>query len=299
MKLRALQEQGRTVNEELQRLIRKCKIKGLSERTIEQYTISVERFVAFRGNIGVSEITAEDIQDFTCEISNGLSPGSVNYHLRGIRTFFNYCKLSLEVPMVKEIKKQIIPFTAEQVKALLQQPNRQTFVGMRDYLMMQLLLDTGMRMMELCSICCKDVHKNHILILGKGGKERIVPVGEYCGWLLVDYLNQVKDIPEDQPIFVTVNNLPFNHSTLNKRIKKYAKQAEIEGVRCSCHTFRHTFARLYLLNGGDMFSLRKILGHESLDMVKRYVELFTSDIMTIHRRSSPSDSIFKKRQNQL
>jgi len=85
--------------------------------------------------------------------------------------------------------------------------------------------------------------------------------------------------------------MPLTKTYIETLLKRYAKKAGIEGVRCSPHTFRHTFAISYLRNGGDVFSLQHILGHSSLDVVRIYVNLAQVDIKAAHRRYSPADNM--------
>lgn len=299
MKRRTLQPKERTIEAELKRFLRTCETEGKSDRTIEQYRNSVVRFMKeVSGNINTELIGQDEIEDFTWGLKERLSPGSVNYYLRGLRAFINHLKLDLTVPMVKEVKKQITPFNEKQVRQIFQQINRKTFVGTRDHALLNLLFDTGIRINEAAGIRKKDILPGHVKVTGKGGKERVVPIGSYAMDSLRNYLEHVDDLPNDTPVFVSINNLPLNRHTVNDRIRLYVKKAGIENIRASCHTFRHTFARAYLINGGDMYSLRKILGHETLDMVKEYVELFTHDVIEIHKKHSPSDTLFRRREKK-
>jgi len=298
MSKRTLQPQKKLLGQELQKFLRTCETAGKSERTREQYRDAVKRLMELTGDIQVESLAQEDIGQFTLGLKETLAPGSVNYYLRGLRAFVNHLQLNVSVTMVKETKKQIIPFSEAQIRKFFQVINKNTFVGVRDDTLFNLLFDTGVRVSEATGICKEDIVGANIKVLGKGQKERIVPVGSHTLSKLQGYLEQVDDLPEDVPIFISENNVPLNRHTVNDRIRLYAKKAKIKGVRPSCHTFRHTFARAYLLNGGDMYTLQRILGHETLDMVRQYVFLFTSDIEAMHKKYSPGDSLFKKREKK-
>jgi integrase/recombinase XerD len=94
-------------------------------------------------------------------------------------------------------------------------------------------------------------------------------------------------------LFLSERGLPLTESGIQQMLRRYSRKAGISGVRCSPHTFRHTFAKNYLLNGGDVFSLQKILGHSSLASVRTYLNLFANDIKTQHQRFSPVDTMAK------
>ena len=92
-------------------------------------------------------------------------------------------------------------------------------------------------------------------------------------------------------LFLSDRGLPLTKSGIQQIIRRYGKKAGISGVRCSPHTFRHSFAKNYLLNGGDIFSLQKILGHSSLASVRVYLNLFAADVKKQHMRFSPVDNL--------
>lgn len=96
---------------------------------------------------------------------------------------------------------------------------------------------------------------------------------------------------ETDAVFVNINNEQISPRSLQDKMKEYGHSAEITGVRLSPHTFRHTMAKFYIMNGGDPFTLRRILGHATLDMVDYYVELFSSDIKQQHKKFSPIENM--------
>lgn len=85
----------------------------------------------------------------------------------------------------------------------------------------------------------------------------------------------------------------LNRKTLQDRLKLYGGKADLRGVRVSPHTFRHTCAKMYIMRGGDILSLQKLLGHSSLDMVRHYVELWGSDLQLMHKKFSPVEGLFR------
>ena len=97
-------------------------------------------------------------------------------------------------------------------------------------------------------------------------------------------------------LFLTMAGRPMSVNRVEAIIEKCGRKAGIEGVRCSPHTFRHTFAISYLRNGADVFTLQRILGHSSLDMVRNYVNLAETDVKACHRRCSPADNMELRRK---
>ena len=122
----------------------------------------------------------------------------------------------------------------------------------------------------------------------------MVPVGSLNQKTLWKYINQYRPQPLTTKVtglFLNNNGLPLRKNGVQQMLRRSGRRAGISGVRCSPHTLRHTFARSYLLNGGDIFSLQKILGHSSLASVRIYLNLFTTDIKKQHQRFSPVDNL--------
>ncbi|MCY7585928.1 tyrosine-type recombinase/integrase [Bacillus safensis] len=99
------------------------------------------------------------------------------------------------------------------------------------------------------------------------------------------------DVP-NEALFVTIDNTPLTIRQVQNRLRKYGRKANIKNVRCSPHTFRHTFAKMSVQNGADVFALQAVLWHTSLDMVRNYVNLFSSDVMDAHKKFSPVEKLF-------
>ncbi len=131
-------------------------------------------------------------------------------------------------------------------------------------------------------------------VMGKGAKERIVPVGGTARTAIVRYMGQRGAGAPDEPLFLGRRGA-LDWRGMQQVLKRLKGRAGITG-RCSPHSLRHTFARSYLVNGGDVFSLQRILGHTTLDMVKRYVALADVDLVARHRVASPADRLMGGRR---
>jgi integrase/recombinase XerD len=125
---------------------------------------------------------------------------------------------------------------------------------------------------------------------GKGRKPRIVPIQRTCREELQTYIRERGLLPIDH-VWVTVQNTPLQRASIVKSVRTYCAQANIKGTRGSCHTFRHTMAKAYLLSGGDVFTLMHILGHTSIEMTRKYVDLFNDDIHKQHLKASPIEFV--------
>ena len=122
----------------------------------------------------------------------------------------------------------------------------------------------------------------------------MVPIGSLVQRSLWKYLNCHRPKPLTETVtrlFLNDNGLPLTKNGIQQMLRRAGRRAGIQGVRCSPHTLRHSFAKHYLLNGGDIYSLQKILGHSSLASVRIYLNLFAADIKKQHQRFSPVDNL--------
>ena len=201
-----------------------------------------------------------------------------------------------KVRIPKAPQKVIPTFSESQIQALLGVIHTPTPVGFRDWTMVLTLLDTGLRASELVGLTVKNVNLDDgiVKVYGKGAKERIVPIGARVQKAIWKYLQRYRPQPANPRcanLFLTRSGEPITVNRLETIIENYGGKARIKGIRCSPHTFRHTFAISYLRNGGDVFSLQRILGHSSLDVVRAYVNLAEADVKACHRRYSPADNM--------
>lgn len=159
-----------------------------------------------------------------------------------------------------------------------------------------ILLDTGLRVSELTSITLKDIRLTEgvLKVLGKGRKERLIPIGKTSQRLLWNYINRYRPEPANPRcdlVFLTKDGSPLTKNRIQKMMTKYGSRAGIDGVRCSPHTLRHTGAVMFLRNGGDVFNLQRLLGHSSLEMTRHYCELADIDVKRAHLIASPVDNL--------
>lgn len=199
------------------------------------------------------------------------------------------------VKKIRQPRKLMQAFSEEQVSALLQQPDRKTFVGLRDYLFMLLLLDTGIRLSEGLALRVADIDLDGLTarVLGKGNKERRLGLSPRLLTQLRPYLRkreiavaQTED-PDSPWVFPNDRGGRLVRKSMQQHFRRYGKAAGIRGVRVSPHTLRHTYAVNFIRNGGGEFALQKALGHTSLEMSRRYCELAESDVLERQREHTP------------
>lgn len=300
-----------------------ARTEGKSPNTVRIYMTALsilQRFLERKGfSTDVTQIGHEMLREFTGYLQNtkafmehpftepqkkGLTGHTINCYLRAIRAFWSWLVTEeiieinpfdkLKIP--KPPKKVITPFSEEQIRALLSAINTSSSIGYRDWTVILTLLDTGVRVSELTDLKLVNVNleQRYLKISGKGNKERVVPIGALIQRTLARYIRKYRPAPAyplSDNLFLTRAGMPLTPNRVETVIEQYAKKAGIEGVRASPHTFRHTFAILYLRNGGDIFTLQRILGHETLEMVRNYVSLAQYDLQEAHLRCSPVDNM--------
>jgi len=294
---------------ELQNLIEgfrlSCQTEGKSPKTIEWYFSFLTRFRLFLESeqlpTALSSITKNHIREFILYLQTKaktphgekpLSGATIQGYVRTLKAFFSWADREGymvsgqigRIPIPKANTKVINTFTYEHINKLAGICQVSNGGGHRNLAILLLLLDTGIRVSELVNIEIDDVNlsEGYVKIRkAKGNKERFVPVGSLVQKTIWKYLNQYRPQPITERVtrlFLSQYGIPLTKSGIQQMLRRYGRRAGITGVRCSPHVFRHSFAKNYLLNGGDVFSLQKILGHSSLASVRIYLNLFISDV---------------------
>ncbi|MBS4022551.1 MAG: tyrosine-type recombinase/integrase [Dethiobacter sp.] len=222
-------------------------------------------------------------------------PTTINNRLKTFKAFWKFLlqegyvdtDIAAVLDKLKEKQKVIISLDNDEIEAFFKACDKKTFTGLRDLAILKTLLDTGARVSEVRKLRVQDIYwRDDLLCLdGKGSKERFVPLGDELKKPLREYLNARGKLPTDV-VFVSIDNEPMANRTIQGRLETLAKKAGVK-KKSSPHIWRHTFAKLYILNGGDPFTLKKILGHADWGMVHRYVDMFSTDIKKQHQRFSP------------
>lgn len=177
-----------------------------------------------------------------------------------------------------------------------------TEIGIRDYVILCLLLDTGIRRSELITLRVQDVHDTYIRVVGKGDKERQVGINPELSTLLWKYINKYRHPhnPDESALFLAIGagryGFPLSRGGLGTLMERMKNLTGIGDVRLSSHTFRHTFAKMYLQSGGDLFSLSREMGHSDIRTTQHYLEDFRSEEAVKHHNMHSPLSRFKIRK---
>ncbi len=273
--------------------------KGLPTDINEVHIVELRRFI-----ISLQERQRFAHHPLTRPQEGRLSGHTVNAYVRSLRAFWSWAEaegLVEENPFAR-IKippppKKVMPtFSEVQLKSLIAAIDITTPEGCRDCAILVTFLDTGMRVSELTGLRIEDVSLEGRLakVLGKGSRERLVPFGARVQNALWRYLTLYRPepaVPRYEQFFLTRDGRPLTKDRVEAIVEHYCKRAGITGTRLSPHTFRHTFAVMFLRNGGDVFTLQRIMGHSTLDVLRIYVNMAQADINEAHRRCSPADNI--------
>ena len=230
-----------------------------------------------------------------------LSTATIHGHVRTLRAFFSWLVVEglaqnnpakdLKPPKVS--RKVVSTLSDEEIGTILNVFSTSPSDA-RNQILFMLLLDTGLRIGELVNLKMDDVHmdEGYLKVMGKGKKERIVPIGNNAQRALQRYLFRFRPKPINPVIdnvFLSTSSQPLTENSTKLMFTRLAHRSGV--CRLHAHLCRHTFATRFLINGGDVFSLQQILGHSTLEMVRHYVNLASSHIAIQHQKFSPLDRL--------
>jgi integrase/recombinase XerD len=278
--------------------------KGLSKNTIEAYSHGLNRFLHHLREKGVQEIRDVGklhIRGFLLALRNkNLNTKSIVRNLVVIRTFFKFLIQEgllesnpleeFESPKVAKRLPEIL--TLEEIEQILEQPNPQTPLGIRDRAMLEMLYATGMRVSELTQLPIHQVNleAGYVLLYGKGSKERLVPLGsEAMKWVTV-YLKTARGIlskgKENPSLFINRSGKGMSRQWFWKNLKDYARRAGLR-KRITPHLLRHSFASHLLERGADIRSVQMMLGHADISTTQIYTHVTGERLKKVHKQYHP------------
>lgn len=285
------------------------KADGLSERSTTDYQDKISKFIKLLDLEHPKEITSLHVRLFLLKLKeSGRKSVTLRDYFVVIKCWLNWLvneghieKNPLDkVPRPRIEQNVIQPFTSEQIKSLLYWCNLETYTGVRNKAIILTFLDTGLRLTELCSIKPMDINEDTmtIKVMGKGSKERLVAFGKTTLKSLYNYLlvrrqhctKHKKKIPDC--LWMTEECKPLRTRGVQSMIKRLGKLAGLKNVRCSPHTFRHTFGTSAMLSGASQREVQSLLGHATENMTKRYTETINSHhAAQRHKQFSPVDKL--------
>ena len=295
------------LSEALDNFIESIEVEGgRSKKTAENYTLYIERFIEFAGDIKVSEISYELVRKYRLWLNryenyNGVNLGKSTqaYHLIALRRLLTYLSKrdikSLEptkIELPKMTKPQVNFLHYEEVERLLGVIPQDTELGLRDRAILELLFSSGLRVSELINLNRDHINtkRREFSVRGKGNKDRPIFISKTASQYIDNYLKSRKD--NLSPLFInyskrcTTPSLDGNYRRLTARsvqrmIEKYARLAGIT-KKVSPHTMRHSFATDLLLNGADLRSVQSMLGHASISTTQIYTHITDQHLKDVH-----------------
>jgi site-specific recombinase XerD len=216
---------------------------------------------------------------------------TLNTYARTVNAFLKWAhdegqaNTLVRIPRLKEEKKVIAAFTSSQVERIVALKPR-SVRDRRSHVLMCLLLDTGMRIAEALSLEREHVNLDDCLIqvLGKGAKERVVPITLAMRRMLFRHMQAAPK--GGNLVFFSGTGDALNERNALRDVVRIFEKAGIAGVRCSPHSCRHTFALGYIRAGGDPFRLQRLLGHEKIETTRKYCQLAVEDLQAVHEKYS-------------
>jgi len=281
----------------VQKFMEAKRAQRLSEHTLSDYRNTFRRFTNFLGeDAEIQHIDDTTIAQFLAHDTTVSKKTTLNYHT-GLSSLWSYLTMHQYtdqnivrlVERSRPEKREIIPFNRQDILALLTVAE-ETDQSLRNRTIILLLLDTGIRASELCNLRLRniDINNRKVVVYGKGDKERRVVFSRTTKDAIEKYLASRKldhRRERNASLFVTFHGNAFDRCGLGQILDRLAARASV--YPNNPHRFRHTFAIQFLRNGGNIYTLQYILGHTTLDMVKRYLAIAQMDVERDHEKASP------------
>lgn len=289
--------------------------EGKSPKTVSWYTEMLSDFVKFQRSVGAAgillELNSPNVRDFIVHEQNRpVSPYTVQGKARALKAFSSWLyaegyttdNLLAGLKLPKVPIKMIEPLTVTEIEQLISVQNPLTAIGSRNTAILITLLDTGLRCSELSDLSLDDAHiqDGYLKVNGKDNKERLVPIGALGQKVVWRYVFHFRPEPINEGhnhLFLTLDGGHLQSNAIKLLLRRWGRKANVP--RLHAHLCRHTYATTFLShNCGDVFRLKQILGHNSLEMVNRYVHYASAQSMIQGRISSPIDRLgIKKLRN--
>lgn len=282
---------------------------GRSSATIAITLAGMRRFRAFlaRHRTGWARVTTRDVEMYReGMLVARLSPRTVDTYLRAVKRFYRWCAMTERIavdPMTRfrfaslpKALPRAVP-TRRDMRRLLAEPDISTGAGLRDRAVIEVLYSSGIRVSELCRLDIDDVDLcgGFVRVLrGKGGKDRVVPLGHRAGAAVRDYLRCARNPPRDGrgrnglPLFLGAQGRRIQPPAVERAVRDCARRAGI-AMRLTPHSLRHAFATHLLQGGASIVHVQRMLGHASLTSTQIYLRVTVNDVRRTHARTHPGD----------
>lgn len=277
--------------------------RGLTKNTLVAYRHDLTDFLDFlkSRNLLLEDLKKEEILAYIVNLKQQRKANStISRHLAAIKSFFKFLQQEgivhinptsdLEGP--KKQKRLPKVLTIDEIEKLLEKPESNNPLGIRDKAMLETLYGAGMRVSELLDLDLNsiDIELGYVRCMGKGSKERIVPLGNQAILSINAYLNggrnKLLKNPKEYALFLNQHGRRLTRQGFWKILKKYAQLSGLK-KEITPHTLRHSFATHLLENGADLRSVQEMLGHVDVTTTQIYTHLNTSNIINIYKKSHP------------
>ena len=280
--------------------------KNYSSHTVESYCRDLVEFDSFAGLGEPSRITTPLVRSFVYTLANRNKSASVARKLSSLRTFFRYLQRQgvivanpvLAISMPKSDRYMPAFLTVDEVFSLLEAPGDEDTFAARDRAILEMLYSTGMRVAELVGLDQEDLDpaEETVRVLGKGQKERLVPVGRPALEAMANYLPQREQLarqrigrgrePEVRALFLNSRGQRLTVRSIERLVGDYAVRAGIIN-RVTPHALRHSFATHLLEMGADLRVVQELLGHASLSTTQKYTHLNLDHLSRVYDQAHP------------
>jgi len=281
--------------------------KGYSLHTIRNYHTDLRQFSRFLASREASpdceRVDPIAIREYLGSLYGTLTRRTIARKLSAIRSFFRFLEKKgltrgnpandIQTPKLEKYIPRYLP--VDDVFRLLQRPKRDKPLGLRDLAILETLYSCGIRVSELeaLNISSMDFEERLVKVVGKGNKERIVPVGRQALKAVKDYLEATQSIrrktrsySQESPLFLNIRGGRLSVRSLGRIIKRYAREIGLSSD-ISPHSMRHTFATHLLEGGADLRSVQELLGHVSLSTTQKYTHVTLDRLMEVYDRTHP------------
>lgn len=290
-----------SIQEAFDLFIRKCKIKNLTDLSISSYEKKMVHFYEFIDKSEpITTVTKDTVDDYILWLRENTEANdiTINSYLRSVRAFLYFCMEDRYIPtfkiqLIKAEKKIKETYTDDELVRLLEKPDVDncSFSCYKTWVFENYLLGTGNRISTALDLHIGDINfQSGVIILRKtkNRKQQIIPLSATLAEILQGYL-QIRGGEADDYVFCNEYGEQASCRTYQQLVRRYNRKRGVE--KTSCHTFRHTFAKNWILNSGDMFRLQKILGHSDLTVTKEYVNMFGQDLQMDFEKFNPLDNL--------
>lgn len=311
-----------TLQEAVEFVVSIKRANNLKGRTISGYIQNMNYFIEWinerYGEITIQEVTATMLREYVLWCAEekeyyaghpfkseyekgrvGLSPASVNVRIRVLKTFFNVLheeevidrNPALNVSLMRQDVDTVIPLSDDELRRFMKAPDQRQWAQWRDYVIMTLILDTGLRLGEICALEKREIDfiKKSIMLpasKNKNRKSRTLPLSTESARLLKQLITETERNFDTTYVFTTNYGEQLSEKTIQKSFDNYAEKAKL-GRSVSPHVLRHNFATMAAENGMSIFHLQKLMGHADISTTRKYVQISEESLADEHKRYSP------------